>query len=71
LFDYQAVERIVELEWWGLPLDKPIAWPDRIARVTPRQVRDATRAHIDPNALIRVEYGPIHRRERDAKIDCA
>ncbi len=75
VFDYQTVEqraeRIVELEWWGLPLDEPIAWPDRIARVTPRQVRDATHAHIDPTALVRVEYGPIHRRERDAKVDCA
>ena len=75
VFDYQTVEqraeRIVELEWWGLPLDEPITWPDRIARITPRQVRDATRVHIDPNALIRVEYGPIHPRERDAKVDCA
>ena len=75
VFDYQTVEqraeRIVELQWWGLPLDEPIRWPDRIAAITPRQVRDATRSHIDPNALIRVEYGPIHRRERDAKVECA
>ncbi len=75
VFDYQTVEqraeRIVELQWWGLPLDEPTRWPDRIAAVTPRQVRDATRAHIDPNALIRVEYGPIQRRERDSKVECA
>ena len=75
VFDYQTVEqraeRIVELAWWGLPLDEPTHWPDRIATITPNQVRAATRAHIDPNALIRVEYGPIHRRDRDAKVECA
>ncbi len=71
VFDYQTVEqraeRLVELERWGLPLDEPIRWPDRIARVTPRQVRRAAHAHLDPTALIRVEYGPIQpRRGRDA-----
>ena len=75
VFDYQTVEqraeRIVELEWWGLPLDEPTHWPDRIAAMTPARVRAATRAHIAPNALVRVEYGPIHRRDRDAKVECA
>lgn len=75
VFDYQTVEqraeRIVELEWWGLPLDEPLAWPDRIARVTPARVRAAARAHIDPNALIRVEYGPLRPRNRDTKVDYA
>ena len=70
VFDYQTVEqraeRLLELERWGLPLDEPLPWPERIARVTPRQVRRAARAHIDPSALIRVEYGPIRRRSRRA-----
>ena len=43
-------------------LDEPLRWPERIARVTPRQVRRAARRHIDPSALVRVEYGPIRRR---------
>ncbi len=75
VFDYQTVEqraeRIVELAWWGMPLDEPTRWPDRIAAITPSQVRAVTRAHIDPNALVRVEYGPVHRRERTATIDGA
>ena len=43
VFDYQTVEqraeRLLELERWGLGLDEPLRWPDRISRVTPRQVR--------------------------------
>jgi zinc protease len=75
VFDYQTVEqraeRLLELERWGLPLDEPIHWPDRIARVTPREVRRAARAHLDPSALIRVEYGPIRRRGRRTDAECA
>ncbi len=75
VFDYQTVEqraeRLLELEKWGLPLDEPLHWPDRIARVTPRQVRKAARKNIDPTALIRVEYGPIRRRSDDADAECA
>ena len=75
VFDYQTVEqraeRIVELEWWGLRLDEPTRWPDRVAAITPRQVRAATRVHINPAALVRVDYGPIRRRDRDRTIDCA
>ena len=62
VFDYQTVsqtaERLLELERWGLPLADPLAWPDRIAAITPDQVRAAARRQIDPTALIRVEYGP-------------
>ena len=62
VFDYQTVEqraeRLLELERWDLGLDEPIHWPERIARVTPEQVRDAARAHIRPEALCRVEFGP-------------
>ncbi len=75
VFDYQTVEqraeRLMELERWGLPLDEPLRWPDRISRVTPRKVRQAVQAHIDPAALIRVEYGPIRRKSRRADAECA
>jgi len=75
VFDYQTVEqraeRLLELERWGLGLDEPLRWPDRIARVTPRQVRRATRTHVAPAALVRVEYGPIRRRARGADAECA
>ena len=75
VFDYQTVEqraeRLMELERWGLGLDEPLRWPERIARVTARQVRRAARAHIDPSALVRVEYGPIRRRSRRADAECA
>ncbi len=75
VFDYQTVEqraeRLLELERWGLGLDEPIQWPERIARVTPRQVRRAARAHLDPSALVRVEFGPILRRGRRVRTECA
>lgn len=65
VFDYQTVgqraERLLELERWGLPLDEPITWPDRVGRITADQVRRAARRHLDPSALTRVEYGPIAR----------
>jgi zinc protease len=57
VFDFQTVEqraeRLLELERFGLELDEPIFWPDRVAAVTPRQVRRAARIHIDPTALAR------------------
>jgi len=66
-FDFQTVEqradRLLELERWGLDLDEPRHWPERIAAITPRQVRDAARRHLDPDALYRVELGP-HRPQR-------
>jgi zinc protease len=75
VFDYQTVgqraERLLELERWSLPLDEPLRWPERIARVTPRQVRQAARRHIDPAALVRVEYGPTSAPRRRARADCA
>ncbi len=75
VFDYQTVEqraeRLLELERWALGLDEPLHWPERIARVTPRQVRRAARAHINPAALTRVEFGPIRRRGQRASAECA
>jgi zinc protease len=75
VFDYQTVEqraeRLMELERWGLPLDEPLRWPERISRVTPRKVRQAARTHIDPSAMVRVEHGPIRRKSRPAEADCA
>ena len=65
VFDYQTVEqraeRLLELERWGLRPRRaaPLARPDRPGH--PRQVRRAARTHIDPSALVRVEYGPIRR----------
>ncbi len=59
---------MLELEHWGLPLDEPLAWADRIASVTPRAVRKAAKQHVDPSALVRVEYGPIRRK---ADAECA
>ena len=75
VFDYQTVEqraeRLMELERWGLTLDEPVQWPDRISRVTARQVRRAAKLHIDPAAMIRVEYGPIRSRSRRSDAECA
>ena len=72
VFDYQTVEqraeRLLELERWDLGLDEPLLWPERISRVTPKQVRDAARAHIRPDSLSRVEYGPLRPR---ARAECA
>ena len=52
VFDFQSVEqraeRLLELERWGLDLDEPLHWPDRIAAITPRQVRKAARSHLGP-----------------------
>ncbi len=70
VFDYQTVaqraERLLELERWGLPLDEPLRWPERVSQITPDQVRDAARRHLHPAALTRVEFGPIPRRRRRA-----
>ena len=75
VYDYQTVEqradRLMELERWQLSLDQPLRWPERIAKVTPRQVRRAARAHLDPSALIRVEFGPIRRRGLSNNAECA
>ena len=75
VFDYQGVEqraeRLLELERWGRPLDEPRTWPDRIAAVTPAQVRKAARMHLAPEALCRVELGPVRRRGQRSRAVCA
>ncbi len=75
VFDFQTVEqragRLLELERWGLPLEEPLTWPARFAAITPREVRRAARTHLDPSALVRVEYGPIRRGRRGADAECA
>jgi zinc protease len=74
VFDFQTVEqraeRLLELEHWEIDLDEPTRWPERIARVTPEQVRRAARRHIHPEALCRVELGPVRRRGEHA-AECA
>ena len=60
-----------ELERLGLSLDEPRHWSERIARITPRQVRQAAKAHLRPEALFRVEYGPLIRRGQKMRVDCA
>ena len=67
----QRAERLLELERWELGLDEPLHWPERIARITPREVRRAARSHIHPDALCRVEYGPVRRAGRKADAECA
>ena len=66
VFDFQTVEqradRLFELERLGLSLDEPRHWSERIARITADQVRQAARTHLRPDALFRVEYGPIDGR---------
>jgi zinc protease len=75
VFDFQTVEqraeRLLELERWKLGLDEPVRWPERIARITPRQVRRAARAHLDPAALTCVEFGPIRGRGQRPRAECA
>jgi zinc protease len=62
VFEYQSVsqraERWLELERWGLPLDEPATWPERIGRVTADEVRRAAQTHLHPDQMVRVEYGP-------------
>ena len=74
-FDFQSVEqradRLLELERWGLDLDEPKYWPERIAAITPRQVRSAARRHLQPDALCRVELGPLRHRGQPAQAECA
>ena len=75
VFDYQSVEqraeRLLELERWGLGLEAPMQWPDRIAAITASQVRKAARKHLRPEALCRVELGPLRRRGKGARAECA
>lgn len=68
VFDFQTVgqraERLLDLERWGQSLDEPVRWPERISRIRPDAVRAAARRHLHPEAMVRVEYGPIRRRRR-------
>jgi zinc protease len=75
VFDYQSVEqraeRLLELERWGFSLDEPRHWPERIAAITPRQVRKAARTHLRPEDLCRVELGPARARGKGMRAVCA
>ena len=75
VFDFQTVEqraeRLLELERLGLGLDEPRHWPERIAAITPRQVRQAARGPLAPAV-------PLPRRVRSdppsqtsASAECA
>ena len=68
VFDFQTVEqraeRLLDLERCGLPLNEPLKWPSRIARVGIAKVRRAARTHLDPAALTCVEFGPVRRATR-------
>jgi zinc protease len=75
VFDFQTVdqraERLLELERMELSLDLPLRWPERIAGITPHQVRQAAYAHLRPEALFRVEYGPLPPRRQKLRAECA
>ena len=75
VFDFQTVdqraERLLELERLGLSLDEPKHWPERISRITARQVRQAARTHLRPGSLFRVECGPLVRRGQKLRAECA
>jgi zinc protease len=75
VFDFQTVEqraeRLLELERWGLDLNEPRQWAERIAAITPAQVRKAARTHLRPEALCRVELGPLRRRGQRTRAECA
>ena len=75
VFDLQTVDqrafRLVENQRMGLPLDEPIRQAERIARITPRQVRNAAFMNLKPDALTRVEFGPERRPGRPSKAECA
>lgn len=66
VFDYQNVdqraERLLELERFSMGPEELFNLPHRFTRITPRQVRSAARANLLPEALVRVELGPTHRR---------
>ena len=68
IFDFQTVEqradRLFELERLGLSLDEPRHWPERIARITPDQVRQAARAHRDPRPCSEWNTDPLPRDDQ-------
>ena len=76
VFDYQSVEqraeRLLELERWGFGLDEPpSSGPIESPRSRLRQVRKAARKHLRPEALCRVELGPLRRRGKGMRAECA
>lgn len=58
----QRAERLLEIQRWGLPLDEPLRWPDRLLAVTPSDVRRAARRHLHPERLIQLQHGPVRPR---------
>ncbi len=66
VFDFQTIgqraERLFELERWRLPLEHPLHWPGRLARISAKRVRAAAARKLHPEALVRVELGPVSRR---------
>ncbi len=55
----------------GSTSSEPKHWPERIAAITPRQVRRAAKRHLQPDALYRVELGPLRRPDQRAQEECA
>ena len=67
----QRAERLLELERWGLSLDEPRHWPERIAAITPRQVRKAARTHLSPRPSAASSSARRARRSQRAEAECA
>jgi zinc protease len=62
VYEHQTVGRraecLVELERIGLPLDEPARSLERIAALTPDEIRSVARRNLDADSLVRVEVGP-------------
>ncbi len=75
VFDYQTVsqraDRLVELAYFGLPLDEPLQVPERLARLSPNEIRRVARRVINPEGLTRVEFGPYRPRGSKKASECA
>ena len=75
VFEYQTVEqraeRLLELERLGHGLDEPRHWPERIAAITPRQVRQAARHPPAPGVPLprRIRSDPTS--QTSAEAECA
>ena len=59
----QWAEILAEAELYGLPLDRPEWWPERLLALDRRQVEEAVRTHLDPQGL-RVTVGVPRPRRR-------
>ena len=75
LFDFQTIEqragRILNGERWGLPVDDPLRAPERWEKLSPAEIRGAARRRIAPEALLRVEYGPILSKGSRSDAECS